>query len=295
MPRRQIKSSEEPRRPARLLVTKFEAQSKIQKQIDEGESLITSEIKSKQELDEAKEKKASWSEFNTELLLRLFDNDVISNEYSSYWSSGMAFVIGRPHYLSEETENFRKSVKEKLTKLKSIFQRLELFPEPIASDSQRLPQQFTRPIKNSKDIFIVHGHNDSVKESVARFIEKLSLNTVILHEKPNKGRTIIEKFEEYSSVAFAVVILTPDDVGSSKDDQANLKPRARQNVMLELGYFLGTLGRTHVCALYSEGVEIPSDIKGVLYIPLDASEAWKLRLSKEIKATGIDIDLNDVI
>lgn len=142
-------------------------------------------------------------------------------------------------------------------------------------------------------VFIVHGHNETVKLDVARFIEKLGLNPCILHEQPNQGRTLIEKFEQYSSVGFATVLLTADDQGGPQGDNKNLKPRARQNVILELGFFLGKLGRNRVCALYEDGVEIPSDYEGVAYTPLSGD--WKLQLAREVKAAGIDIDLNRAV
>jgi predicted nucleotide-binding protein len=77
----------------------------------------------------------------------------------------------------------------------------------------------------------------------------LSLETIILHEQPNAGQTIIEKVERYAGVAFAVVLLTPDDIGAEKGNESHLRPRARQNVILELGYFLARLGRKHIAAL----------------------------------------------
>lgn len=140
------------------------------------------------------------------------------------------------------------------------------------------------------DVFIVHGHDDSTKNEVARFVEKLGLRAIILHEQANRGRTIIEKFEDHANVGFAVVVMTPDDVGASKGQEANLKPRARQNVILELGFFLGKLGRERVCPLHKGGLEMPSDYQGVLFVPLDDNGAWKTSLAKEIEATGIKVD-----
>jgi predicted nucleotide-binding protein len=142
---------------------------------------------------------------------------------------------------------------------------------------------------------VVHGWNEAAKEKVARFLEKIHLHPVILHEQPNRGRTIIEKFEDYSDVAFAVVLLTPDDMGGPENSSESQKPRARQNVILELGYFLGLLGRARVTALYEGKVEIPSDYSGVLFIPLDGAGAWKLELAKEMKVAGLVVDLNDAI
>ena len=146
------------------------------------------------------------------------------------------------------------------------------------------------------DVFIVHGHDDSTKETVARFIENLGLQPVVLHEQPNSGRTIIEKFEANSNVGFAVVLLTPDDIGASSKDRENLRPRARQNVILELGFFLGKIGRDKVCVLYKNGVEIPSDYGSVLYIPYDdSSDSWRPQLAKELKHAGFAVDLNKAL
>lgn len=97
---------------------------------------------------------------------------------------------------------------------------------------------------------------------------------------------------DYSDVSFAVVILTPDDVGYLKDKPEDTKPRPRQNVILELGFFLDKLGRERVCPLYIGDIELPSDYDGVVYIPMDQSDGWKLKLAKEIKEAGIDVDLN---
>jgi len=142
-------------------------------------------------------------------------------------------------------------------------------------------------------VFLVHGHDDGFLHETARFLEKIKQTVVILREQPNKGKTIIEKFEDYADVGFAIVLLTADDRGGTKfctyDEQ---KPRARQNVILELGYFLGRLGRNRVCVLYSSNVEIPSDYSGVLYIPLDEQGAWHFSIAKEMKAAGLLVDMN---
>lgn len=148
----------------------------------------------------------------------------------------------------------------------------------------------------SNRVFIVHGHDSQLKTEVARTLEQLGLEAIILHEQPNEGKTIIEKFErDASQVSFSVVILTPDDIGYPKNKEKDAKPRARQNVVLELGYFSGILGRSNVCVLYKGGVEIPSDYLGVIYIPIDEDNAWKYKLSKELKQAGLEIDLNKLI
>ena len=149
---------------------------------------------------------------------------------------------------------------------------------------------------NTRKVFLVHGHDNEAKETTARFIEKLKLQPIILHEQANSGRTIIEKFENYSDdIAFAVVLLTPDDVGAEEIHASNLKPRARQNVIMELGYFIGKLSRLRVCALYKGGVELPSDYQGILYIEMDLAGAWKSKLAQEFVQAKLPINLEALL
>jgi predicted nucleotide-binding protein len=124
---------------------------------------------------------------------------------------------------------------------------------------------------------------------------QLRLEPVILHEQPNAGQTLIEKVEKHGDVAFAVVLLTPDDVGAVSSKTNELKLRARQNVILELGYFLGRLGRQHVAVLIKGDIERPSDYDGVVYIQMDVSGAWKPQLEKEFRAAGLEVDLNRAV
>ncbi|KAB2937875.1 MAG: nucleotide-binding protein [Hyphomicrobium sp.] len=142
----------------------------------------------------------------------------------------------------------------------------------------------------SNKIFIVHGHDGEARETVARFLEGMGFKAIILHEQANRGQTIIEKVEAHSDVSFAVVLLTPDDEGRSNG--AKLEPRARQNVLLELGYFIGRLGRENVCTLKRGELEIPSDFAGVVWQSMDPAGAWKQGLCRELAAAGHQIDWN---
>ena len=162
-------------------------------------------------------------------------------------------------------------------------------PEPAA-------EKGNKPATNK--VFVVHGRDTGMKDTVSRFLEKLGLAPVVLHEQPNAGKTIIEKFETFSDVPFAVVLLSGDDLGGRrgavilKEGERMLNPRARQNVILELGFFFGRLGRERVCPLIQKDVEIPSDHDGVVYVPFDDAGAWRADLVKELKAAGFSIDAN---
>jgi len=143
-------------------------------------------------------------------------------------------------------------------------------------------------------VFIVHGHDRGPREAVARYLEKLGFQPIILQEQANQGRTIIEKVEANGDVGFAVVLLTPDDVGSKVG--ADLRPRPRQNVVVELGYFFGRLGRSRVCALSTTGtMELPTDFAGVIWEPFDEHGAWKQVLVRELKASGFEVDASKAI
>ena len=133
-----------------------------------------------------------------------------------------------------------------------------------AFDSATKPAQ---PIAPARKVFVVHGHDEGAREAVARFLERLGFEAIVLHERANQGRTVIEKVEVHGDVGFAVVLLTPDDEGAKRGEA--LQPRARQNVLLELGYFIGRLGREQVCALKRGQVEFPSDFGGVAYASFD--------------------------
>lgn len=151
---------------------------------------------------------------------------------------------------------------------------------------ERVP---SRPVQHdSRKVFLVHGHDGEAKQTVARFLEKKGLEVVILDEIPGQGRTIIEKFEQHSSVGYAVVLMTPDDATERREGGAPER-RARQNVVFELGFFVGTLKRGRVCVIARGNVEKPSNYWGVEYIPWDDAGGWKLKLLEELKAANLAI------
>jgi predicted nucleotide-binding protein len=157
------------------------------------------------------------------------------------------------------------------------------------------PRPVAAPSPERKRVFVVHGHDDLAKTTVARFVEKLGFEPIILHEQASAGRTIIEKIEKFSDVGFAIVIYTGDDLGAKSDPKPALQPRARQNVVFEHGFFIAKLGRDRVAALVKGEIETPSDIDGIVYVPLDNGGAWTVAVSKEMKAAGYAIDMNKLL
>ena len=151
-----------------------------------------------------------------------------------------------------------------------------------------------KSVIRSDKVFVVHGHNEMMKFAVSNMITKIGLNPIILHEQPNKGRTIIEKFEKLSQdIGFAIILLSADD------KVTDITYRARQNVIFELGYFIAKLGRENVVALYdtsSGEIETPGDISGVIYEPYDnPNGSWRLEVVQELQSAGFSVDANSLI
>jgi putative nucleotide-binding protein containing TIR-like domain len=166
----------------------------------------------------------------------------------------------------------------------------QIFWECI-SQLNNTPNTPQAPMDKSK-VFIVHGHDDAAKEKVARFIEKLGFEAIILHEQASSGNTIIEKIEEYSNVGFAIVLYTPCDEGGPKGKKDQVKSRARQNVVFEHGYLMGKIGRKNVCPLVKGDLETPTDISGIVYTPMDEGDGWKSKVADEMEACGYEVDRN---
>ena len=194
--------------------------------------------------------------------------------------SGTPIPLGRvPEVLSD--------VREKQRVLRSVVDRLELYlPLQGGGSANR--------VADDAPIFLVHGRELARRELVRRFLETVTgRDVVVLADQPNRGKDLLGKLLTNAQAAgFAVVLLTPDDVGGlAEGDQS---PRARQNVVFELGLFIGLLGRDKVAALNDSSVELPTDFSGVAYIPIEG-ESWQIELARELKAAGIQVSLDLVL
>ena len=176
--------------------------------------------------------------------------------------------------------------------LESMIQEIHEHWEDDPSESPSAISRDDGAATATRDVFIIHGRDNEAKQTVARFIQNQKLNPIILHEQANQGKTIIEKLEEYAQVGFAIALFTPDDVGGLRKQEDSLRPRARQNVIFEFGYFTGRLGRERVCALVKGDVDRPSDHDGIVYIRMDDQGGWKLKLIWELKSAGFPVDAN---
>ena len=226
----------------------------------------------------------AWKEQSTKFLIRVYGaNSHELKRFNSFHFTLTCFSSGTPSY------KFNAACVRDLERVRAIFKS---YVEEMEEDNSFHPDNTTRPVLRSmKKIFIVHGHDGELKQSVARLIEKQNLTAVILGEQVNRGATIIEKIEKNDDVGAAICLFTADDkcIGDGNDYVAM---RARQNVVLEAGYFIGKLGRENVVLLAEKGIDMPSDLGGVVYTDVNN---WQLYVCAELKKIGFSIDLNRLI
>ena len=278
----------------KLRVSREETEKKIQERIEKGQKLRDREINLERELKQSILDCKDWVECNKEMLLRLFNDSSIEKTYSTFFyhthiqldTKNLSRTKDKYIQFMNNLDSYRVWVGCHIDHLRNIC---------IQHGINTMSSNTSERIFGDK-IFIVHGHNEGAKHKIARFIADLDLTETILDEQPSKGQTMIDKFEEHADEAgFAIVLLTSDDLGAPKDNKNELKPQARQNVILELGYFLHGLGRERVRVLHEEGVELPSDIHGIVYVSLDSADGWKLKLGREMQSVGFTVDMNKIL
>lgn len=197
------------------------------------------------------------------------------------------------HTFYKQRANNPSAYEEMLAQLRVVNADKEFWLSLKNGDKKESIKEKFVVTENNK-VFIVHGHDESAKQTVARFLEQCGFEAVILHEQADGGRTIIEKIECYTDVVFAIILYTPCDIGRAKEEKKG-KARARQNVVFEHGYLIVKLGRNRVCALVKDGVETPGDISGVVYKNMDSAGAWKTGILKEMKDIGIAVDASKLL
>lgn len=285
MARERSSNSQQPGEPE-LAVSREQLEGQLDERVDRGQDIERRAIQSDDELRIARAEYYSWDEFNKTLLRRSFSTPKVAEQDYNPPSPSIGFG-DLP--LSKEVEFFRDDVRRRVRELMSIQQQLVLYERQDRGKVKRDQQ-------GGNTVFIVHGRDDAARQATERFLlDVTGVRPVVLRDQPNSGRTIIEKFEdETEAIGFAVVLLTGDDEGGVRGESARQR-RARQNVVLELGFFLGALTRRRVAVLYEPGVELPSDMSGILYTEFDAKGAWRIGLGKELMAAGYKIDLNELL
>jgi predicted nucleotide-binding protein len=295
--------------------------STIQNEIDRGRTLFRKVPAATNfhtdDFSEWKQQFGFWDSSVVRSLGLCFTNDAMKTVYEGPmgYSDDQLFAV--PTTPSDEIETLKLNLMDRLRRLSAIHKSIPMIPEDAEvirawermheererqADAAKNPTARVQPdqpaVPERGDIFIIHGHDEGAKYGVARYVEHImqSGSVILLDERPDSGRTIIEKFEQESATAgFAIVLVTPDDYGSSKEMPDDVRERARQNVIFELGFFYGQLGRGRVCVLHKNPAEIPSDLHGIIYIEMDAFKGWERKLARELRSANIPISIDNTL
>lgn len=225
-----------------------------------------------------------WNLMNREIFTRSFrdSNNTTLNEYDQ---------AGHYYAWEDVVNEQKKAMRDQVAYIQSFIDRLPLIDSEV--QAKEMPQSDVAPA-DSKQVFIVHGHDVNTRTEVENFVRSIGYEPIILCKRADMGNTIIEKIErESKDICYAIVIYTACDLGKDKD-AANLTPRARQNVVFEHGFMCAKLGRSRVVALLEKGVEQPGDLSGVIYKPLDDGGMWKYAIAKEMIAVGLSVNMNKI-
>lgn len=268
-------------------------ESQIRDQVEEAISAGQALKEGARDLAVVRTAFGTWDKRNEIVLERAFEkggwlDSTPKDEYASAF--GLTYPLG-PEVAEDVTvEGLISDVDAKIERLNRLLETLDAYEGP--PDDAPTHSQSAGPVT----VFVVHGRADEPRLEVENLIRRATnVEPVILADQIGGGAvTLIEKLEEHlgtsSTASFAVIIMTGDDIGRLNEEGENDRPRARQNVVLELGYAMGSLGRRRVAILHEDGLELPSDIAGVAYYPLDAAGAWRTRILGELKAAGIAVD-----
>lgn len=266
--------------PSVLSIPQAEAESQFNERIEAGKALQRFQLGRRRDLTVLEPRVKRWREFNQEWLDRILGGEA-AEEYRIAVANDDFMLIR----VWDDNNLKCPDLDREVTTLQSIKYRLHAW----MPKSDVVAVSSTARASQDAPIFIVHGSDDLRAESVAHTVASATgRKTVILREEPNSGRTLIEKFEQHAAeVSYAVVVLTADDKGS-REDETDPRPRGRQNVIFEMGYFYGLIGRDRVSVLLRPGVEKPSDMDGIAYITFDDNRAWKIELLRELKHAGFE-------
>jgi predicted nucleotide-binding protein len=281
--------------PLKLIQPRDEAKNRLGERIEKGLELKQRKVDTREAYDLLLKDYQKWDAFNKELLKQLFSTDELAKEYSYF---GVAAIAMREPSLGEKIADAFKKVDNKIHRIDSIIERIELIPidETKVSDLVTPSDNSTEKQPRTKKVFVVHGRDEIAKTSLEVFLHEIGLEPVVLHRQADEGMTIIEKFEKHSDVGYVFILLTPDEVAylasedGKPDSERNKEFRARPNVIFEFGYFIGKFGRSRVCCLYTGNVSLPSDVNGIIYKKFDKSiEEVAYSVIKDLKASGYAI------
>jgi predicted nucleotide-binding protein len=267
--------------------------SLLTEQIRCGQQLGLGCIERPEQLAQQRRIYTTWCAITADILRSIYSHDGPCQDFLQEEPAGAG---GGPwsgtQTLAAEAAAYRVQVERKIGKLEALVRRIGELGVEAAEDAQK------KSAAISRRVLIVHGQDAGLQEQVVRLLTLVGLEPLVLHDQATQGRFVLQAFDGQTDMGFAVVVLTPDDVGASalrygKDKQ--VAPRAEQNVVFELGFLVAKLKPSRVLVLHKPGVEVPGDCLGVLCVPADGFGGWRMRLAKELRGAGYAIDLDKLV
>jgi len=218
-----------------------------------------------------------------------------------FWSYETADKLKLPNKENLVAVKDKKYLIENIIKgrVKGVYVCTEKFLPPTEKNMSSSQSAISSSGNLGRRIFVVSGADDEMKHALTGALTRLSLIPVVLCEEPSQGKKIVENFSRvYTDVVFAVVLLSPDDFAYPKNEAATKrKLRPQQDVVLELGFLLGKLGKANVLVFFRESAnfEIPTDFEGIKVTAFDDRDSWKLALIRELTNCGYNVNPDRIL
>lgn len=275
--------------PTELLYFKAKFNKVLDDRIHLGEELYNRQVETQADLKRNKDDYYSWTRYNSEYLKKAFNKE--QNEYRKSYDDTDSFFFGSIGLRKSPLQDL-KSLKDKINHKVCILKKIRAKTD-LMNISVLKSGVFKKHVveSNKSQIFIVPGQDVVARDKVTSFIESLDLEVIILEDQAFSNQTLLEKIEANSNAKFAIIIYTPSQKDEKLLENGNVKLKAQQNKIFEHGFLMGKIGKSNVCALVNENIEMPNDISGAAYISMDKTDLWCYTLARELKKAGYTINM----
>lgn len=275
--------------PTELLYFKVKFNKVLDERIELGEELYNKPVHTQAQLKSNKDEYYTWSSYNSEFLKEAFNKE--HNEYRKSYDDADSFffgTIGLRNTPMQDLKNLNDKLKHKISILKKIRAKTETMKTGVLKNGVFKKHEMEM---SQLQIFIVPGQDVVASDKTVNFIESLGFEAIILEEQAFSNQTLLEKIDAFPNAKFGIVLYTPSLKEQKEFENGNTKLKAQQNKIFEHGFLMGKLGKNNTCALVNESIEMPNDISGAVYIPMDETDLWCYSLAKELKNAGYSINM----
>lgn len=275
--------------PTELLYFKNKFNQVLDERIKIGEELYNRNVFTEAELKQNKDDYYGWTRFNSEYLKKAFNKE--QNEFRKMYDDTDSFFFGFMGLRKSPMQDL-KSLKDKIVHKVNILKKIRVNTDTMRTNTLKsnvIRKYALEPVKSQ--IFIVPGQDVTARDKTTHFIESLGFEAIILEEQAFSNQTLLEKMEAFPDAKFGIVLYTPSLKEEKELKNGNTKLKAQLSKVFEHGFLMGKIGKSNVCALVKDNIEMPNDISGAVYITMDETDLWCYSLAKELKKAGYSINM----